>query len=156
MTYSLDTMINIAILVLLAVMIVYCIILNKRLKAFNNIKQEMAAIIGQLNASTSHAQKSISEFKNVVLQEQKKIDIKLREAAEIADELDMINQTGSNLADRIEKGLTGNKTPQAEESPSVIDEQRDASARISLSDLDEQSGDDDDSRNLQESLRNVR
>ena len=156
MTYSLDTIINFAILILLAVMIVYCIILNKRLKAFNKIKQEMGEIIGQLNASTSHAQKSIVEFKNVVLQEQKKIDVKLKEAAEIADELDMINQTGSNLADRIEKGLTGNKVPVAEENLSVIEEERDTSARISLSDLDEQSSDDNDSRNLQESLRNVR
>ena len=156
MTYSLDTIINLGILILLAVMIVYCVILSKRLKAFDNIKQEMGEIINQLNASTTHAQKSIAEFKNVVFEEQKKIDVKLKEAAEIADELDMINQTGTNLADRIEKGLTGNKPAMAEEVLSIAEEDREAGARISLSDLDEQDSAHDEGQDLRESLRNVR
>ncbi|MEZ5757031.1 MAG: DUF6468 domain-containing protein [Emcibacteraceae bacterium] len=102
-----ENILNIILLVMLAVMIGYCIVLNKRLKDFRTIKQEMGDIIGQLNASTTHAQNSIKEFKNIVLEEEKKLDEKLKRAAELADELDMINETGSNLADRIERGLTG-------------------------------------------------
>ncbi len=156
MIYSLDNIINLAVLLLLAVMIGYCIVLNKRLKAFGNIKQELADIINQLNASTSHAQKSIVEFKNIVFEEEKKLAVKLKEAAEMADELDMINQTGSNLADRIERGLTGNKSTDTEERLDVEVEERDTGGRISLTDLDEKESAADDNGDLRESLRNVR
>lgn len=161
MIYSLDNIINIAILVMLAVMIGYCIVLNSRLKTFRNIKQEMADIINQLNASTSHAQKSIKEFKNVVFEEEKKLAKKLREASEMADELDMINQTGSNLADRIERGLTGDRKSQqdndtAEENLADTDKSTNPSERISLSDLDNDKDSADNKKDLRESLRNVR
>lgn len=159
--YSLENIINIAILVMLAVMIGYCIVLNRRLKAFRNIKQEMADIINQLNASTSHAQKSIAEFKNVVFEEEKKLAKKLREASEMADELDMINQTGTNLADRIEQGLTGDRkskqdNARTEENLTTTDKNEISSDRISLSDLDNEKDSADNKNDLRESLRNVR
>lgn len=158
MIFSLENIINFVILIMLAVMIGYCIVLNKRLKAFRNIKQEMADVINQLNTSTSHAQKSIVEFKNVVFEEEKKLDQKLRKASEMADELDMINQTGSNLADRIEQRLTGNKKEQfadvtQKESLAGVDGIETSSDRVSLSGLDKSV---DDPEGLRESLRNVR
>ncbi len=156
MIYSANNIIDLAILVMLLVMIVYCIILNRRLKAFRNIKQEMADIINQLNASTSHAQKSIVEFKNIVFEEEKKLVEKLNEAAKMADELDMINQTGSNLADRIEKGLTGNNSAATEENLAVVKEQKSSGDRISLSELDKEESTVEGAGDLRESLRNVR
>lgn len=160
MTYSFEIILDIAVLALLLVMIAYCFVLNKRLKAFRNIKQEMADIIDQLNASTSHAQKSIVEFKNVVFEEEKKLGVKLREASEMADELDMINQTGSNLADRIEKGLTGDnkavETPSdvsGQEEPIVSGKSNNTDEKFSLSSLDKE---DAGAENLRENLRNVR
>ena len=156
-----ENIIDFVILLMLAVMIGYCVVLNKRLKAFRNIKQEMADIINQLNASTSHAQKSIVEFKNVVFEEEKKLDQKLKKAAEMADELDMINQTGSNLADRIENRLTGNNKEQntslaQEENIVEVDESTSSGDRVSLSSLDNSNNDEDDPDDLRESLRNVR
>ncbi|HPF46257.1 MAG TPA: DUF6468 domain-containing protein, partial [Emcibacteraceae bacterium] len=155
-----ENILNIILLVMLAVMIGYCIVLNKRLKDFRKIKQEMGDIIGQLNASTIHAQNSIKEFKNVVLEEEKKLDEKLKRAAELADELDMINETGSNLADRIERGLTGGNAPQTiteepEEHQAPKIKTDNLSDRISLSDLDSDKNADGD-KELRESLRNVR
>lgn len=156
-----ENIIDFVILLMLAVMIGYCVVLNKRLKAFRNIKQEMADIINQLNASTSHAQKSIVEFKNVVFEEEKKLDQKLKKAAEMADELDMINQTGSNLADRIENRLTGNNKEQnasfaQEENILEVDESTSSTDRVSLSSLDNSDNSKDDPDDLRESLRNVR
>tara|TARA_R110002096_G_scaffold435927_1_gene664301 strand:+ start:67102 stop:67590 length:489 start_codon:yes stop_codon:yes gene_type:complete len=162
MIYSPENILNIIILVMLAVMIGYCVVLNKRLKAFRKIKEEMADIIDQLNSSTSHAQKSIVEFKNVVFEEEKKLDQVLRRASEMADELDMINETGSNLANRIEQGLTGSRADQnvnriSEENLAKDDQEDYSGERISLSDLDKEEvssvGGADD---LRESLRNVR
>lgn len=160
MIYSMENILNIILLVMLAVMIGYCIILNKRLKDFRTIKQEMGDIIGQLNASTTHAQNSIKEFKNIVLEEEKKLDEKLKRAAELADELDMINETGSNLADRIERGLIGGNTQQnIDEGPEVNQAPKiktdNLSERISLSDLDSDNNAEGD-KELRESLRNVR
>lgn len=160
MIYSMENILNIILLVMLAVMIGYCIVLNKRLKDFRTIKQEMGDIIGQLNASTTHAQNSIKEFKNIVLEEEKKLDEKLKRAAELADELDMINETGSNLADRIERGLTGGNAPQniaqePEEDQVPKIKTDNLSERISLSDLDSDNNAEED-KELRESLRNVR
>ena len=135
-------------------MIIYCIVLNRRLKAFRNIKDEMAGLIGQLNASTTHAQKAIVELKNTVFQEEKKLSEKLSKAADMADELDMINQTGSNLADRIEKGLvTNRKTP--DEESNIVQQSMDSNKK-SLSDMDLAEGNLKDSDTLRENLRNVR
>jgi len=146
---------------MLAVMIGYCVILNKRLKAFRSIKKEMADIIDQLNASTSHAQKSIAEFKNVVFAEEEKLNKVLRKASEMADELDMINETGSNLANRIEQGLTGDNAPQnvaAVEEESLIFKDKDEKSgeRISLSELDKDQSEAGEKDDLLASLRNVR
>lgn len=156
MTFTPDIILNFAVLVMLAVMIVYCIILNKRLKAFRNIKQDLADIINQLTASTSHAQNSIAEFKDVVFEEEKKLSRTLKKASEMADELDMINQTGSNLADRIERGLTGNQKPTIEEPLSVVPRENNVSEKISLSDLDNEENSADNVGDLRESIRNIR
>lgn len=160
MIYSFENILDIAVLVTLFVMIAYCVVLNKRLKAFRNIKQEMAGVINQLNASTSHAQKSIVEFKNVVFEEEKRLAVKLREASEMADELDMINQTGTNLADRIEKGLTGDKKAvnthsdfDGQDEPNISEKSDNSGEKFSLSSLDKEEG---GTQSLRESLRNVR
>lgn len=140
---------------MLLVMIVYCIILNKRLKAFRNVKEEMADIIVQLNTSTGHAQRSIAELKKLVVEEEKNLSEKLKEASDMADELDMINQTGSNLADRIEKGLTSGRKGSADKNVSSKSGGDEKDDKISLSDLDEDEAAGEDN-SLRESLRNVR
>lgn len=156
MTFTPEVILNFVVLVMLAVMIIYCIVLNRRLKAFNNLKQELAEIINQLNASTSHAQKSISEFKDVVFKEEQKLSVILKKASDMADELDMINQTGSNLADRIEKGLTGDQRPKVEEPLSAIGEEKNLNEKISLSNLDKEEDSAGTSEGLRESIRNIR
>lgn len=156
MSFTPEVILNFVVLAVLAIMIVYCVVLNRRLKAFNNIKQELADIINQLNASTSHAQNSIVEFKNVVSKEEKRLSKTLRKASEMADELDMINQTGSNLADRIEKGLTGNQKPETHEKLSVVREEKSVGEKISLSDLDNEESSADNAEGLRESIRNIR
>ncbi|MCC3860816.1 DUF6468 domain-containing protein [Pseudemcibacter aquimaris] len=152
MTFTAENLINIVILIMLAVMIGYCVVLNKRLKAFRTIKQEMADMINQLNTSTANAQRSIAEFKNLVLTEEKKLADKLKEAADMADELDLINKTGSNLADRIEKGLTSGKTEALKESFSFFDEDENVTEEAAGQDENAT----DETSELRESLRNVR
>lgn len=152
--FTAENILDFAILIMLIVMIVYCFILNKRLQAFSTIKEEMADIIAQLNASTMHAQNAITDFKNIVVAEEQKLTKKLKEASEMADELDMINQTGSNLADRIEKGLTSGKDTQAAGSKSFFEDDLPENGENTLSDKEEQNADDKD--NLRDSLRNVR
>lgn len=152
--FTTENLLNLAILIMLFVMIVYCIILNKRLKAFSSIKEEMADIINQLNASTMHAQNAITDFKNIVVAEEQKLTKKLREASEMADELDMINQTGSNLADRIEKGLTSGKDNQDADNKVFFENDLPVSGDDTLSEKEQQSA--DNKENLRDSLRNVR
>lgn len=151
MMLSAENLVNFVIIIMLFVMIIYCIILNRRLKAFRTIKDEMADIIHQLNTSTAHAQKSILDFKSIVVAEEGKLTKKLKEASAMVDELDMINQTGSNLADRIEKGLTSGRSDKKSDTSHPFFEGE--GAEHALSDKDDA---EDDNNKLRESLRNVR
>ena len=72
----------------------------------------------------------------------------------MADELDMINQTGSNLADRIENGLVTNRKAPDEEL--FGGQQSTDSSKKSLSDMELAEGNLKDSDRLRENLRNVR
>lgn len=154
MIYSVENMINIVILVLLVAMIIYCMILNRRLKAFRTIKQEMGDIINKLNVSTNNAEKAIVKLKDSVSKQEERLRKKLLEASDMADELDMINKTGSNLADRIEQGLVSDKKDKNE---NLASEQHGLKFdKTSLSDLDEELNETKSSKKLRENLRNVR
>jgi len=101
MTMALD----ILIIILIAIMITYSVLLNIKLKAFRNTQNEMASLIGQLNAAITRAQSSVEALKNAAVTEETRLEELIKNARLMADELEIITQSGSNLADRIERGL---------------------------------------------------
>jgi len=96
---------DIIIIILITVMIGYSIVLNTKLKAFRNTQTEMAALIEKLNAAIGQAQTSIEKMKNTALSEETRLEGLFTKARMLADELEIITQSGSNLANRIEQGL---------------------------------------------------
>ena len=91
--------------IFMAVLIVYCVVLNNRLKKFRNAQSEMYEIVAQLNEATAHAQQSITTLKQSVGDEETRLTELLEKSRKMADELSVITDVGANLADRIEKGL---------------------------------------------------
>ena len=124
--------------IFMAVLIVYCIVLNNRLKKFRSAQSEMAKIVTELNEATAHAQQSISALRQSVGDEEARLTGLLEKSRKMADELSVITDVGANLADRIEKGLLpGKETPQGVEG----------------AETDESEGHDEE---LLENLRNIR
>ena len=96
---------DILIIVLIAIMIGYSVVLNNKLKSFRNAQNEMAGLVGQLNQAINNAQASVDALRKAANEEEGKLDALIRKARLMSDELEFITETGSNLANRIEKGL---------------------------------------------------
>lgn len=104
---------DIIIIILIAVMISYSVVLNIKLKTFRNAQNEMASLINQLNGSISQAQASVEVLKNAAVTEEVRLKGLITKSRLLADELEIITESGSNLADRIERGLIpAQKVPQ--------------------------------------------
>ncbi|NOZ43371.1 MAG: hypothetical protein GXP02_09485 [Alphaproteobacteria bacterium] len=108
MTLALD----IIIIILVSVMIAYSVILNARLKTFRNSHNEMAALIEQLNGTIGKALTSVEILKETALSEEARLKSLIAKSRLLADELEIITESGSNLADRIERGLVPKQNPE--------------------------------------------
>jgi len=113
MTLALD----IVIIILVAVMIVYSVMLNIKLKAFRGSQNEMAGLIDRLNTAIITAQTSVETLKNTALSEEARLESLINKSRMLADELEIITESGSSLADRIERGLVPKQAAETEEDP---------------------------------------
>ncbi len=133
---------DIVIIILIAVMIGYSVVLNIKLKTFRNTQNEMNALVGQLNEAVSRAQTSVEELKKAAVTEEVRLKDLVSKSRLLADELEIITQSGSNLADRIEQGLVP-----AQNAPQNIQEYEESTA-------DEDAYDEDNA--MLETLKKVR
>ena len=100
-----ELVLDIVIIIMVAVMIFFAVVLNIKLKTFRNAQSEMRGVVGQLNEVVSRAQASVETLKKTVLTEEDRLDRLVTKSRLLVDELQIITESGSNLADRIERGL---------------------------------------------------
>lgn len=103
---------DIIIIILVAVMIAYSVMLNTKLKAFRSSQNEMAGLIDQLNVAIFTAQTSVETLRETALSEEARLKSLIAKSRLLADELEIITESGSNLADRIEQGLVPKQQPE--------------------------------------------
>ncbi|VAV99792.1 hypothetical protein MNBD_ALPHA02-36 [hydrothermal vent metagenome] len=96
---------DIVIIIMIAVMIAFAVILNAKLKNFRNAQNEMAALVAQLNGAITKAQSSVETLKKTAQTEEGRLKDLVIKSRHLADELEIITESGSHLADRIERGL---------------------------------------------------
>ncbi|NOZ66662.1 MAG: hypothetical protein GXP00_09250 [Alphaproteobacteria bacterium] len=96
---------DIVIIIMIAVMISFAVILNAKLKRFRNAQNEMAALVAQLNGAITRAQSSVETLKKTAQIEEGRLKDLVVKSRLLADELSIITESGTNLADRIERGL---------------------------------------------------
>lgn len=92
---------------LLIAVIVVCLLVSRRLGTIRSGQAELRALVDQLNAAVVDAQRSVVGLKNSAQEVEEKLHVEREKAAAIADELALMTEAGNNLADRIERGLTG-------------------------------------------------
>lgn len=105
---------NAVVAVLLIVMIGYSFVLNKRLNGLRKNHEEMSRLIASLNQASERAQASILHLKSIGQEAEHALKMEVAKARSLADELALITEAGSDLADRIEQRFDDRKKQVAE------------------------------------------
>jgi len=87
---------------LLALTLVYCIVLERRLAAVRKGQESLKTIIGELDAAISGAGASLRALKSAASSAAETLDERLRRARLLADELAFLTASGERIAERFE------------------------------------------------------
>lgn len=140
------------IIILLGVMIGYMAILNFKLKAFRGAQDELAAAAGKLDHAIQLAQNSVEALKRAAVSEEVRLKGLIEKSQLLADELQIITESGSNLADRIEQGLVHRPTHSSDDKVAFRQEHDEPQTDLISSDIEDDSGDSE----MLETLRKIR
>lgn len=94
---------DIGMLVLLAATVYLAFRLNINLKNFKKSRSEMEGLVNRLTANIDKAERAIGGMQNAARNAGKELDEIINDAKALADELKFMNETGNNLANRLEK-----------------------------------------------------
>jgi chromosome segregation ATPase len=103
MSAGISFIVDIGMLVLLASTVYLAFRLNLNLKRFKQSRFEMEGLVNRLTGNIDKAERAIQGMQNAARNTGKELDEIISDAKVLADELKFMNQTGNNLADRLEK-----------------------------------------------------
>lgn len=92
-----------AVIVLLAGTIVFAARLSLQLKAFRSNRAELSALVNKLVDQVTQAERAIAGLREAAREGGRDLQQRINEARALADELQFMNETGNNLAGRLEK-----------------------------------------------------
>lgn len=100
---SFSLIMDVAVLVLLAATVYLAFRLNLNLKHFRESRSEMEGLVNRLTANIDKADRAIQGMQNAARNAGKELDEIISDAKVLCDELKFMNETGNNLANRLEK-----------------------------------------------------
>lgn len=103
MTFGFSLMLDIVILALLAATVYLAFRLNLNLKHFRESRSEMEGLVNRLTANIDKAEQAIHGMQNAARNTGRELDEIISDAKVLSDELKFMNETGNNLANRLEK-----------------------------------------------------
>lgn len=92
---------------LLAATLVYCVLLERRLRALRGDQKMLGEIVLSLNAGISRAQASISGLRVAAAEAGANLDSNLTAARAMIDELSVLVPAGERIANRMEASRDG-------------------------------------------------
>ena len=98
--------VEIALEVLLAATLCYCIVLERRLAAVRKGQEGLSRTIGELNMAISGAGASLRALKAAAGEAAATLDERLKRARLHTDELAVLAGSAERIADRIERGVS--------------------------------------------------
>ena len=98
--------VEVALEVLLAATLVYCILLERRLAAVRKGQEGLSRTIGELNMAISGAGASLRALKSAAGEAAGTLDERLKRARLHIDELSVLTGSAERIADRIERGVS--------------------------------------------------
>ena len=101
---------DVLLLVMIAVCIVYCWILNQRISDLHNSRVEFARMIKEFDAAVVKAEVCISELSSLSIKATDNVREASSEANSITQELKTIFEIGNNIADKLESHISEART----------------------------------------------
>lgn len=98
--------VEVALEILLAATLGYCILLERRLAAVRKGQEGLSRTIGELNMAISGAGASLRALKAAAGEAAGTLDERLRRARLHIDELSVLTGSAERIADRIERGVS--------------------------------------------------
>jgi hypothetical protein len=95
--------VELALTALLAVTLVYCIVLERRLAAVRKGQESMKAVIGQLDTAISKAGASMHALKATTAATAEQLDERLKRGRAVIDELSLLTASGERIAQRFDR-----------------------------------------------------
>ena len=102
------------IIVLLVITIIYAIILNRRLEAFRNAKDEIQAVVTEFSGAMAQAEQGMATLKEVADVGGDALQNAVERATRLADDLAFLKDKGDATADRLEDLVTRSRSINAE------------------------------------------
>jgi len=110
---------EIALEILLAATLCYCIVLERRLAAVRRGQEGLARHIGELNMAISGAGASLRALKSAAGEAAQTLDERLKRARLHIDELSLLTATGERIAARMENATGNSRAQRDAELPSA-------------------------------------
>jgi hypothetical protein len=105
-----DTIFDLLVSGLLIATLVYMIRLNRRLELLRSARTEFEALIARFVASTSQAEQSMAELKLTATERGQAVQEAVQRATALRDDLALLVDRGSRLADQLETGIAKART----------------------------------------------
>ena len=105
MTFTLTLAVELALSALLVATLIYCALLERRLKAVRDGQVQMKSTIDSLNASLATAGASLRALQAAAATVGETLDRKLATARSTIDELSLVTASGERIASRMERTI---------------------------------------------------
>ncbi len=98
-------------IVLLVCTLIFCYRLNRRLEVIRDTDQELKKLLSAFGIATENAKNSVHDLKTLSESHGRVLEEKVSKAQRLADELSIMTEAGSRLADRLERGFSPRASP---------------------------------------------
>jgi len=113
MDMPLDTIMDLAIILLLVPTIVYAVILNRRLSALRNSRDELAKVVGSFNEATMRAEAGIPKLKKATLEANNALQERVVKAHSLRDDLAFMIERAEEMADKLDGSVKSGRAMDA-------------------------------------------
>ena len=97
-----DVILNVFIALLLLITIVFCLILSRRISAFNSNKKDLGKFLLDFNDSIMKAEKNINLLKEMGSQVDENLKVQIKRARFLANDLSFLSEKGETVAQNLE------------------------------------------------------
>lgn len=105
MDISLNTVLDLAIILLLILTIIYAVILNRRLTMLRRSRDELAKVVSSFNEATMRAEAGIPKLKKATIEANTALHDRVEKAHTLRDDLAFMIERAEEMADRLEDAV---------------------------------------------------